>query len=319
MNIAILVLDGVFDTGLAALLDVFATANELNALHRLNAPTLTVQPVGQQTPVRTAQGLLVPVEPLTAANRPDWVMLPAIGHKLPEPLLAALAEPQIAVAVSQLRSWAAQGTQIAAACIGTFVLAESGLLDGQRATTTWWLAPLFRQRYPTVILTAEHMVVASGRVVTAGAALSHVDLALWLLRQHSPALASLVARYLIVDARPAQSAYVISDHLAHSHPLVEQFDRWARAHLAQPFQLDHAAAALATSKRTLARRLHEVLGKSPLAHVQDLRIERAVYLLKTSGLGVEQIAEQVGYADGVTLRNLIRKRLGKGIRELRQS
>ena len=57
-----------------------------------------------------------------------------------------------------------------AACIGTFVMAESGLLDHQRATTTWWLAPLFRQRYPNVLLDESNMIVKSGRAVTAGAA-----------------------------------------------------------------------------------------------------------------------------------------------------
>jgi transcriptional regulator GlxA family with amidase domain len=66
-----------------------------------------------------------------------------------------------------------------AACIGTFVMAESGLLDHQHATTTWWLAPLFRKRYPTVLLDESNMIVTSGRFVTAGAALSHMDLALW--------------------------------------------------------------------------------------------------------------------------------------------
>src|SRR5438034_1083754 len=70
---------------------------------------------------------------------------------------------------------------MAAACIGTFVIAESGLLDHHHATTTWWLAPLFRKRYPHVLLDESNMIVKSGRFVTAGAALSHIDLALWLV------------------------------------------------------------------------------------------------------------------------------------------
>ena len=90
-----------------------------------------------------------------------------------------------------------------------------------------------------------------------------------------------------------------------------------RQHLAQGFSLEAAAAALATSKRTLARRLQEVLGKTPVNYVQDLRIERAVHLLKTSGENVDRIAEQVGYRDGVTLRTLLRRKLGKGLREIR--
>ncbi len=162
-----------------------------------------------------------------------------------------------------------------AACIGTFVVAESGLLDDQDSTTTWWLAPLFRQRYPKVRLDESHMIVKSGKCITAGAALGHMDLALWLIRQKSPRLAALTANYLIVDSRPSQSAYVLVDHLAHSDPLVERFERWARGRLADGFSLDDAAAAVRSSKRTLARRMQVVLGKSPLSYFQELRVEHA--------------------------------------------
>jgi transcriptional regulator GlxA family with amidase domain len=161
------------------------------------------------------------------------------------------------------------------------------------------------------------MLVSSGPFVTAGAALSHIDMALLLVRQASPELAATVAKYLIVDSRPSQSAYVITDHLTHSDPTVQRFERWARGRLADGFSLDEAAAAAGTSKRTLARRMQQVLGKTPLSYFQDLRVERAVHLLKTSDKSLEQIAGLVGYAEGVTLRALLRQRLGRGVRELR--
>jgi len=73
----------------------------------------------------------------------------------------------------------------------------------------------------------------------------------------------------------------------------------------------------ATSKRTLARRLKDTLGKTPLSYFQDRRVERAVHLLKTTDHNIERISAMVGYADGVTLRTLLRGRLGRGVRELR--
>jgi transcriptional regulator GlxA family with amidase domain len=246
-------------------------------------------------------------------------VVPAIGYKMPGPLQAALARPDVSDASRALRSWADRGAATAAACIGTFVLAESGLLDNQDSTTTWWLAPLFRQRYPKVRLDESRMIVKSGRFVTAGAALSHMDLALWLLRQKSPRLAALTAKYLVVDSRPSQSAYVLADHLAHSDAVVERFESWARGRLRQGFSLDDAAAAAGSSKRTLARRMQAVLGKSPLSYFQDLRVERAVHLLKTTDESVDEIAARVGYADGVTLRTLLRRRLGRGVRDIRRS
>jgi len=205
-----------------------------------------------------------------------------------------------------------------AACIGTFVMAESGLLDHQRATTTWWLVPMFRRRYPSVLLDESQMVVKSGRFVTAGAALSHMDLALWIIRGVSPKLAALTAKYLIVDSRPTQSAYALTDHLVHSDPVVQRFEDWARARLKQGFSLDDAARAAGSSKRTLAHHMQAVLGKSPLSFFQSLRVERAVHLLKTSEASVDEIAARVGYADGSTLRNLLRRRLKVGIREIKR-
>lgn len=259
----------------------------------------------------------IPVLRAVDCPRPDLVIVPALGYKMPEALQQALARTDVTEALAALRGWADVGARIAAACVGTFVLAESGLLDQHDATTTWWLAPLFRQRYPEVRLDTGHMVVNSGQFVTAGAAFSHIDLTLWLIRQTSPELAALVANYLVVDSRASQSSYIISDHLSHSDPLVERFDRWVRVHLDEGFNLDVAASQLATSKRTLARRVRDVLGKTPVSYVQDLRIERAVHLLKTSSNSIDRIAYMVGYADGVTLRTLLRRRLGKGIREIK--
>ena len=219
----------------------------------------------------------------------------------------------------RFRKWANDGATLSAACAGTFVLAESGLLNQQRATTTWWLAPMFRERYPQVLLDESDMVVKSGNVVTAGAALGHMDLALWLIRGVSPELASLTGRYLIVDSRPSQTAYALTDHLMHSDPVVQLFERWARARLARRFSLDSAAKAVGASKRTLTRRLQSVLGKSPMSYFQSLRVERAVHLLKTSKASVEEIAAKVGYMNGGTLRLLLRRRLNLGVKEIRRA
>ncbi len=318
MRVNVLVLDGVFDLGLSAVLDAFQTANELVGMSGLAVTRFEVKLAGVRKAVKTSQGLTVPVS-AAGWRAPDCVVVPAIGFKMPGPLENALRRPDIQDAGAVLRQWARRGATMTAACIGTFVLAESGLLDHQHATTTWWLAPLFRKRYPQVLLDESNMIVKSGKVVTAGAALSHIDLALWLVRGKSPKLAALTAKYLIVDSRPSQSAYALTDHLLHSDPLVQRFEGWARSRLKHGFSLDQAAEAVGSSKRTLARRMQGVLGKSPLSYFQSLRVERAVHLLKTSSLSVDEIAERVGYTEGSILRLLLRRRLGLGIREIRRS
>jgi transcriptional regulator GlxA family with amidase domain len=318
MRVDVLALEDVFDLGLSAVLDSFQTANELIAAAKLPVPRFDVRTVGLRKTVTTSQGLRVPAQRVDG-RVPDCVVVPAIGFKMPAPLEKALARTEIRDAGIVLKHWAARGVLMSAACIGTFVMAESGLLDRQRATTTWWLAPMFRERYPDVLLDESHMIVRSGRIITAGAALSHMDLALWLVRRASPQLAALTAKYLIVDSRPSQSAYVLTDHLVHADPIVQHFERWARSRLARGFSLEDAARAVGSSKRTLARRTQNVLGRSPLSYFQTLRVERAVHLLKTTDASVDEVASQVGYADGVTLRTLLRRRLHQGVKEIRRS
>jgi transcriptional regulator GlxA family with amidase domain len=129
-----------------------------------------------------------------------------------------------------------------------------------------------------------------------------LDLALWLIRRSSPELSLLVSRYLLADLRSLQAAYIIPNHLAQADPLIKRFERWAREHLRKGFSLQEAAKVLATSPRTLQRRCDAVLGKSLLAYFQDLRVEHAQSLLHGNDVDIEEIAAEVGYADGATLR-----------------
>lgn len=130
-------------------------------------------------------------------------------------------------------------------------------------------------------------------------------------------LSALTARYLSIEPRSSQAVFAISDHLAHNDLLVERFECWARGNLAEGFSLTGAARAIGTSERTLSRRMRAVLGKTPLSYFQDLRVERAVHLLRMSSDSVDQIASQVGYADGTTLRALLRRKIGRAVSELR--
>lgn len=316
MRLTVLVLEGAFDLGLTAVLDAFRVANNLSLGQGHGRPfDLTI--VGLRKKVGSSGGLIVPVQPIAPELKPDWVVVPAVAASTPELLASALERPDVRQATRQLRRWHEEGAQIATSCLGTFIVAETGLLDHREATTTWWLSPLFRQRYPTVQLDESRMLVPTDIGVTAGAAMGHLDLALWLIRRASPELAAVVSRYLLADIRSSQAPYIIPNHLAQADPLILRFERWAREHLHEGFSLQEAAKALATSPRSLQRRCQSVLGKSPLAYFQDLRVERAQSLLHGSGLALDAIAAEVGYVDGATLRTLLRQRLGRGVRDLR--
>jgi transcriptional regulator GlxA family with amidase domain len=316
MRIAVLVLDDLFDTGLAATLDAFETADALARSEGLGL-RYRATAVAVRRRVHTHQGLAVPATAARASRVPDLLLVPALAARDAEGLEPALGRPDVRDAIALVQRWRAAGARLAAACTGSFLLAEAGVLDGRRATTSWWLAAAFRRRFPRVELDLRQMVVADGPVLTAGAALAHLDLVLAVIRRGSPALADRVARHLLLDERASQAPFAVAAHLDHDDALVRRFEAWARAHLAEPFELARAARAVAASQRTLQRRVAASLGTSPLAFVQDLRLERAVHLLRTSGESVDEIAARVGYGEGGTLRALLRRRLRVGVRALR--
>jgi transcriptional regulator GlxA family with amidase domain len=311
MRICVAITDDVFDTGLATLLDTFETANELAGETRF-----AVSVVSPRAAVHTHHGFAVrAAKPPTRS--PDLVLVPALACKRPGTIIAALELANVRELIELVAKYARR-CRVAAACTGTFVLGKAGVLDGLRATTTWWLGPTFREQFPAVELDESQMIVADKGVLTAGAALAHLDLALAVIRERSPDLASLVARYLVLDDRASQAPFVAPAHVAFDDELVKRFERWIRRHLREPFELGRASRAIGTSERTLQRRIRAVLGKPPIAFVQDLRLERAVHLLRVSEDSIDDIASAVGYEDGSTLRTLLRKKLHTGVRELRR-
>ncbi len=305
-----------FDSGLAAVLDVLDFANAL-ADEVPGAPRWHATMVGVQPEVRTGAGHLVASQPAAHVETADLLVVPARAARHPAEVLDYVIGEQSLPARTLIARTRARGTAIASACAGTVLLAEAGILDGLRATTSWWLSPAFRSRYPKVQLDESRMVIASDGITTAGAAFGHVDLALAVVRTSSPAVADLVTRYLLIDERPSQSVYAIPSALAQSDPTVAAFERWARERLGEPISIPGAAKAIGVSERMLQRAVQRTLGTSPIRFIQDLRIERASHLLRTTEQSLETISRKVGYKHPNTLRVLLRDRTGKTTKALR--
>ena len=308
MRIGLVAVEGCFGAGLVSMLDMLRTADALRAEVDPSIPPIAVEIVAARRRVTTSSGVVLPASAgLHDLPRFDLLVIGALGTLSTADTLAALGARDVRGLMAAVQHGRHEEAGLAAACTGCFALAEAGILDGGRATTSWWLGPGFRARYPAVDLDLDAMVVTDERAVTAGAAFAHIDLALTLLRRSSAELAELVSRLLVVDDRPSQSAYLAIGHLEHDDALVRDFEGYARAHLGSPIEIPVAARAIGTSRRTLERRVPQTLGVSPIVLVQRLRVERAVHLSRTTGESVDQIAPRVGYANGSTLRALMRR------------
>lgn len=310
-----LVFDGVADGPLAVGLDVIGTAGRLVRAGLAAGPAQGQRLVSLDgRSVYSQAGRPVAVDgtfDAEASGAGDVLVLPGLGAASSAEVDAMLARPDIVRGAEGLVRVAAGGALVAASCSATFVLAASGLLDGREATTTWWLGPEFAGRFPRVKLRPDQMVVESDRVLTAGSALAHADLVLAIAaRTMGPSLAHMVARYLVLDARPSQARYMITEHLRTADPVMRTLEHYIQANLATQLTLDDMARATTTSPRTLTRMVRRALGTTPQRFAQRLRMAHAVHLLETSRAPVDAIAAQVGYADAAAFRRVFRRETG---------
>ncbi len=306
VNIALLLEENSTASSVATTLDMFRLAQRF-------------QPdAGWQPHLFSTHGGLVPLSETLAVQTQrlpydmsgyDAVILPGFFADSMEHIAERLCSSWNSV-IARLRKLP-DATLVAASCYGTFVLAEAGLLDGVPATTTWWFADAFRQRYPQVKLDADKTLVDSGRAITAGAMTAHTDLALHVLRRlGGAALARSVGGIMLVDGARTLQRPFMSVQREFPEPLIQNAIDWMVKHLGQPAAIDNLASAMHVSYRTLNRRFIDITGMAPLAYLQELKIEHAKELLEDSNADFESITAKVGYEDASSFRRLFKRTTG---------
>lgn len=196
---------------------------------------------------------------------------------------------------------------IASVCVGSFLLAEAGLLDGRDCTTAWLFAPDLASRHPNARVQPEAMIVEDRGVTTTGAFSATHDLALKVVGERTgEGLVRALSRLALLDRGRASQAPYVDARLRQD--LAAPFARRVRAalepRLAEPYDLSALAAGLNVSTRTLLRRFKAESGRTPLEELQALRVSQAKRLLETSGLSLAEVAAAVGYQDLSTFARL---------------
>jgi transcriptional regulator GlxA family with amidase domain len=198
------------------------------------------------------------------------------------------------------------GADIMSACTGSFLLAEAGLLDGRTATTHWAFQALFTERYPSVRLAPQAILVDQGRIVTAGGATSFINLTLFLVeRLLGQDVAWAASRMFLVDPNKSpQGAYAaLSTQKGHDDKPILAAQEIIEREVGRLPQVDELARRVSLSRRTFVRRFHSATGNSPRAYTQRVRVEAAKRALER-GDSVSEVATRVGYDDAVAFRKL---------------
>jgi len=315
MLVEVLLLKGASPSSAAITLEVLQTANRLRRAAGRPAP-FEIYLTGSGA--RAASGFLGHPLRSCSTNRAGLVIVPGLAFTDEATVMQGLARRDVQAARTRLIEAGRGGAEIASSCSAVFLVAATGLLDGRRATTSWWLAPLFRRLFPAVALSSDDLVVTDAPFTTAGAAMAQLDLMLSLVTRHAGTrLAEQCARYMLLEQRTSQARFMAISFLAASDDRIRRAENWARRRLGESFSISDVAAAAGLAPRTFARRLERVTGLSPVRFVQRLRMERALELLETSRHSFEEIAWQVGYAEPSTLRRLLRRDADTGARKVR--
>jgi transcriptional regulator GlxA family with amidase domain len=311
IDVAVVLLDGGYASTAIGPIEVFHSAGLLwNWLQgEPQQPRFRVRTASVDgRPVRSVCAVtLAPQGSIDEVGEPDLILLaaPAPAERLEVP-----PQPRL---VQWLRHSNARGAQIGAVCSGVAYLAETGLLDGRRATSHWALAPLLSDRYPRVRWQLDHFVTEDGGLFCSGGLYASIDLSLYLVDKFCGRQVALqCARSLLVSMpRSRQSGYaVVPLARPHGDEAIRRAEDYLQQHLDQPVTADELAGRLAMSPRTLARRFKAATGRMPGAYLQALRIAAARELLESCRLPVQRVGERIGYGDTAFFRSVFKRHTG---------
>jgi transcriptional regulator GlxA family with amidase domain len=213
--------------------------------------------------------------------------------------------------------------RVCSVCVGSFLLAAAGVLDGRRAATHWMHAPLLATRYPQVAVEPDAIFVRDGRVWSSAGVTTGIDLALALIEEDAGRQVAMnVARMLVVYLKRAggQSQYsaLLAAQAQSESETFDQLDRWIAEHLKDDLRVDALAERVHMSPRNFARAYAEKRGRTPAKAVEAIRVEAARRRLEETEHRIESVAEDSGFSSEEQMRCSFIRILGIPPREYRK-
>ena len=304
VELGVLIYQGAQLAAVHGLTDLFGVANRIAAEHdSAQLPLLRVshwQVDAHGTPARTFDSHPGPEQPMMA------VLVP--------PSIAEFTEDQAPPALLEwLRLQHAGGTVLGGVCIGSIMLARSGLLDGRSATTHWSSAKSFAASYPAVRLEADKPIVDDGDLITSAGLMAWSELGLRLVdRLMGPSVAADTARFLVIEhsASASQCGSNFAPLLRHGDGAVLKVQHWLQASGAVDVSVAAMAQEANLEERTFLRRFRNATGLKPTEYCQHLRVGKARQMLEFTNGTIDHIAWTVGYQDPSAFRAIFKKITG---------
>ena len=272
-------------------------------------PLFNIELVGlnKETPLVKGMYTIRTERVLKDVTKSDLVIIPAIDGDLRK----GLAEN------NEFIPWICEqynkGAEVASLCVGAFLLASTGLVNGKKCATHWLAANEFRMMFPDVNLVTERIVTDENGIYTSGGAYSYLTLVLYLIEKYAGrAAAVFCAKIFAIDIdRASQSPFMMfSGQKEHEDEAIKKAQAYIEGNFQQKITVDELASMFALSRRNLERRFKKATSNTVVEYIQRVKIEAAKMSLESSRENVNEVMYKVGYTDTKAFRTTFKKITG---------
>jgi transcriptional regulator GlxA family with amidase domain len=255
-------------------------------------------------------------EPIAKREKYDLVIIPAM---LSNQIEAVVRKQK--VLVDWLKRQYDKNTELASICVGSFLLAETGLLNGRRATTNWMFVDLFRKLYPKVLLEDDKIIVDNGNIYCCGGAFSFTTFMIYLIEKFCGLEVAVTASKILMinmHQQPQTSFSIFQLQKTHTDEAVAKAQEYLEKNYSRPITMEEMAGLCHMSPRNFSRRFEQATSNTPLEYLQRFRIENAKKMLESKNDSIDRIAMKCGYEDMSFFRKIFKRHVGMTPKEYKE-
>lgn len=307
-HISILVPRGAILGSLEGSRQVLSQVNEFFKMKGLD-PVFKVELVGlsRETPVSGGLftvnvGLLI-----DDVKKTDLIIIPAIDGDI------NLAIEKNREFIPWILRQYESGAEIASLCLGAFLLASTGLLNGKKCATHWLAENDFKRMFPEVSLVTEKIITDEHRLYSSGGAFSYLNLILYLIEKYAGReIAVLSAKVFAIELdRSSQLSFtVFQGQKAHQDESIKKVQHFIETNFQEKITIDQLASMLAIGRRNLERRFKKATSNTIAEYIQRVKIEAAKANLESSHENINEVMYKVGYTDNKAFRTTFKRLTG---------
>ncbi len=288
---------------------IFSEVN-LTRVNNGKPPLFSIQLVGLNNDREIKKGLYTihPDVVMKDVHQTDLIIIPALQGKDMKKALE-MNQPFIPWMIQQYH----RGAELASLCLGSFLLAETGLLSGKKCTTHWGFANNFREMFPEVELVTEKILVDEGGIYSSGGALSFTNLILYLIEKYAGRdISIMMSKIFMIDIdRDSQNPFIMfNGQKGHEDEPIKQAQEFIEQNFSEKLTVEELASRFALGRRNLERRFKKATSNTVVEYIQRVKIEAAKMSLESSRENVTEVMYKVGYSDTKAFRTTFKKITG---------